>query len=87
MIYRINIGDEIGDGLVGRRPRTHKTVNIELDELVKMPAPGLEIPRELLIHPDKDRICVHWEDDFDLCLVSEAVRQMACGTIGMLCVP
>ena len=87
MIYRNNIGDEIGDGLVGRRPRTHQTVNIELDELVKMPAPGLEMPRELLIHPDKDRICVHWEGNFDLCLISEAVRQLARPAVGVLCVP
>src|SRR6266550_9416205 len=81
MIYRINIGDEIGDGLVGCRPRTHQTVNIGLDELVKIPAPGLEMPRELLIHPDKNRICVRGEDDLDLCLASQAVRKMAlpCG--------
>jgi len=66
MIYRNNIGHEIDDGRFGRRPRTHQTVNIGLDELVKTPAPGLEMPRELLIHPDKNRICVHWEDDFDV---------------------
>ncbi len=87
MIYRNNIGGEIGDGLVGCGPRTHQTVNIGPDELVKMPAPGLEIPRELPIHPGKNRICVHWEDDFDVCLVSQAVRKMARCAVGMLCVP
>ena len=87
MIYRNNIGHEIGDGRFGGRPRTHQTVNIGLDELVKTPAPGLEMPHELLIHPHKNRICVHWEDDFDLSLVSQAVRKMACGAIGVLCVP
>ncbi len=61
MIYLNNIGQEIGDGLVGCRPRTHQTVNIGLDELVKMPAPGLEMPHDLLIHPDKNRIRLHWE--------------------------
>jgi hypothetical protein len=86
MICRNNIGHEIGDGRFGGRPRTHQTANIGLDELVKMPAPGLEMSHELLIHPYKNRICVHWEDNFDLRLVSEAVRKMARPAVGMLCV-
>ena len=40
------------------------------------------MPHTLLIHPDKNRICVHWEDDFDVCLVSQAVCKMARGAVG-----
>ena len=71
-ICRNNIGHEIGDGRFGSRPRTHQTVNIGLDELIKSPAPGLEMPYELVIHPHKNRICVHGKDNFDLPLVSQA---------------
>src|SRR6266496_1529202 len=46
-----------------------------------------EIAHKLFIHSGKDRICVHGEDDVDLCLVPQALRKMARCAVGMLCVP
>jgi hypothetical protein len=51
-----------------------------------MPAARVQIAHELLIHPHKNRICIHGENDVDLGLVSQAISEMSRRAIRVLCI-
>jgi hypothetical protein len=79
-----SVTNEIADITLGGRPGTHQTVNIRLDKFVKTPPARLEASCELVVHPRKDRICLHWEYNFNVRLALQILRKLVCCAIGAL---
>src|SRR6266496_2736516 len=77
----------MGDLLLGCGPGTHQAVNVGLDKLVKTPSARLDAARDLVIQPNKHRICLHRKDNLDLRHTLQAPRKMTCGAVRALGIP
>jgi len=81
-----NVTNEIADTILSGRPGTHQTINIRLDKFVETPSARVKAAHKFIVHARKDRICLHWEYNFNVCLTLQTMRKLARGVVGMLSV-